>query len=319
MVNPTKPNNEPNLNYVLCTNPKGWHRMAYWEWGNPENEHVLLCMHGLTRNGRDFDQLAKQFSQQYRVICPDIVGRGQSDWLEDPDLYHFAQYVGDVATLIARLQPKKITWLGTSMGGLIALSFIYMLSQPAHTPVGLRKFSSMQAPSWLLDKTSPIDILILNDIGPELALEGLRSIANYVENIPKLANSKETLTYAKENWGSFGLQTVEELKAYTEHYFVQTDEGWVPHYDPAIINAFVRGLDYPMEESRNFLWSVYQQINVPILVLRGENSDLLTKSVYQRMLKENRLAQGKQFQAIGHAPSLLKQQERAVIEAFLQS
>src|SRR5690625_4097971 len=187
---------EPTLRYLLCTNPGGWHRMGYWEWGDERNEDVLLCMHGLTRNGRDFDAVARRFSHKYRVICPDMAGRGTSDWLENPDFYTFAQYVGDLASLIARLQPARITWLGTSMGGLIGLTFIYMLSQTAKTPLGGGRCNAA-AQDWLIQKANPVDRLILNDIGPELALEGMKNIARYVEAGQSFATHDEALAYAR--------------------------------------------------------------------------------------------------------------------------
>ena len=310
---------EPTLRYLLCTNPGGWHRMGYWEWGDERNEDVLLCMHGLTRNGRDFDAVARRFSHKYRVICPDMAGRGTSDWLEEPDFYTFAQYVGDLASLIARLQPARITWLGTSMGGLIGLTFIYMLSQTAKTPLGGGRCNAA-AQDWLIQKTNPFDRLILNDIGPELALEGMKNIARYVEAGQSFATHDEALAYARTHWSGFGLQTPEQWDSYTRHYFVTNMKSqWVPHYDPAIMRAFVRGLNYPMDESQTFLWSVIQQLQIPLLILRGSHSDLLTAEVYQRMLDEQPLAQGWQTDRAGHAPSLLHDDELDVIEGFLNS
>lgn len=319
MANPNTPQTEPQLHYVLCTNPKGWHRMAYWQWGAADNDDILLCMHGLTRNGRDFDAVAQHFSDRYRVICPDMVGRGQSDWLGDPDHYNFAQYVGDVATLMAQLQPGRISWLGTSMGGLISLSYIYMLTQSAQSPP-MPAPTNVVAPDWLQNKTLPIDRLILNDIGPELALEGLKNIASYVDDVPQLDSFEAALDYARTHWGSFGLETEAQWQAYTQHYFVPgPDNSWQAHYDPAIITAFVRGLDYPMEESQKFLWSLYQQLSIPTLVLRGAHSDLLSPTVYERMLAEQPLAQGWVSERSGHAPSLLFADEVKAIDDFLNS
>lgn len=308
---------EPTLHYLLCTNPRGWHRMGYWEWGDPNNDHVLLCMHGLSRNGRDFDQVARRFSDQYRVICPDIVGRGTSDWLEDPDFYTFAQYVGDLSTLLAQLQPARITWLGTSMGGLIALTYIYMLSQTAQPPLTGSRCNASSA-DWLREKSNPIVRLILNDIGPELALGGMKNIGRYVESGNNFATYDEAVQYAREHWTGFGLETDEQWESYTSHYFVTNMESqWVPHFDPAIMRAFIRGLNYPMVESQNFLWSVFQQLQIPVLVMRGAHSDLLTAEVYQRMLDEQPLAQGWQTDRAGHAPSLTHEDELEAIERFL--
>ncbi len=318
MVNISTSSKEPRLDYVLCTNPKGWHRLAFWEWGEAKNDHIMLCVHGLTRNGRDFDALAQRFSDRYRVICPDMAGRGQSDWFDDPDLYNFAQYVGDIATLIARLQPRRITWVGTSMGGLVSLSFIYMLMQVARGPLAHTQVQA-QAAEWLCQKTLPLDRLVLNDIGPELALEGMKNIASYVDQVPTFKSFEQAKEFARTHWGGFGLETEAQWDAYTRHYFVATEEGWQAHYDPAIIRAFVRGLKYPMEESQKFLWSVYAGLNIPVLVLRGQHSDLLTESVYQRMLKDQTRAQGHEIARAGHAPSLLFDDELQLIDDFLTS
>lgn len=113
----------PRLNFVNCMSPAGIHRMAYREWGDPANGRVLLCVHGLSRNGNDFDEVARAMSKEYRVVCPDIAGRGASDFLTNPASYVVPQYVSDITTLLARLQPQSLDWLGTSMGGLIALAF----------------------------------------------------------------------------------------------------------------------------------------------------------------------------------------------------
>src|SRR5690625_4723303 len=312
----------PRLNYVLCTNPRGWHRMAYWEWGAADNDHVLLCVHGLTRNGRDVDTLAQQFSKQYRVVCPDMVGRGASDWLEDPDHYGFAQYVGDIATLLARLRPRRVTWLGTSMGGLIGLSVNYMLGQTAAGPLiqdsALHPLPKSQEADWLNCKSSPIDKLILNDIGPELALEGMRQIGRAAEQAQSFASFEAACDFAQQHWSGFGLQNEAQWQAYTRHYFVSNDSGqWQPHYDPAIIKAYVRGLAYPMEESQKFLWTLYQQLTIPVLILRGAQSNVLSSAVYQRMLDEQPLAQGWENTQAGHAPSLLQPEELAKIQRLL--
>ena len=112
---------EPRLKHVQCLNPRGLHRMAYWEWGAPDNPRVLMCVHGLTRQGRDFDALARALEGHYRVVCPDVVGRGRSDWLPDPMTYGFPTYVADMVTLLARVQADELHWVGTSMGGIIGL------------------------------------------------------------------------------------------------------------------------------------------------------------------------------------------------------
>ena len=151
---------EPRLHHVQCLDSRGLHRMAYWEWGDPRNPRVLVCVHGLSRQGRDFDTLAQDLAGEhtsgaYRVVCPDVVGRGQSDWLADPMGYAIPAYVADMVTLLARLNASQLDWVGTSMGGLIGLG---VASLPG----------------------SPVRRLVLNDVGPTLQAVALQRIGAYL-------------------------------------------------------------------------------------------------------------------------------------------
>ena len=118
------------INSVQCISPSGLHRMAYKEWGDVNNPRVLLCVHGVSRVSDDFDALAQELSAQYRVVCPDVAGRGRSDWLRDPQYYQLPQYVSDMVTLLARLNADKVDYVGTSMGGLIALGLASLTGNP---------------------------------------------------------------------------------------------------------------------------------------------------------------------------------------------
>ena len=133
----------------------GFHRIVYFEWGDPRNEHVLVCVHGLTRRGRDFDYLARALEDRFRVVCVDLPGRGASDWLPVAADYQPATYVADLAALIARLDVPQVDWLGVSLGGLIGMM---LAAQPK----------------------SPLKRLILDDIGAFIGLEALQRIASYV-------------------------------------------------------------------------------------------------------------------------------------------
>src|SRR5574341_759779 len=121
---------EPRRRSVLCASQAGLHRMAYREWGDPRNRDVLICVHGLTRSGRDFDELARALCGQWRIVCPDVVGRGDSDRLADSRLYTWPQYVADMVTLIARLDVEAVNWLGTSMGGFVGLALAAQAGSP---------------------------------------------------------------------------------------------------------------------------------------------------------------------------------------------
>src|ERR671918_2843433 len=157
---------EPRRRSVLCASPAGLHRMAYREWGDPRNREVLVCVHGLTRSARDFDEIARALCAQFRVVCPDVAGRGDSDRLADPKLYTWPQYVADMVTLIARLDAESVNWLGTSLGGLVGMA----LAAQAGTPV--KK-------------------LVLNDAGPLVSKVALERIGSYVGKTPVFASLEE--------------------------------------------------------------------------------------------------------------------------------
>ena len=147
--------NEPRLNHVQCLDNRGLHRTAYWEWGDASNPRVLVCVHGLTRQGRDFDTLARAMCGEHRVVCPDVVGRGRSQWLADPMTYALPQYVADMVTLLARLNAQTVDWVGTSMGGLIGLGVAALKGSP------LRRF-------------------VINDVGPTIEPAAIARIGGYV-------------------------------------------------------------------------------------------------------------------------------------------
>ena len=149
--------------------------MAYTEWGDPDNDRILLCVHGLTRTGRDFDTLARRLAGQYRVVCPDVVGRGRSDWLSNPALYTVPQYVSDMVTLIARLRPATLAWVGTSMGGLIGLGLA-----GAAAYARMARASQPNGGDWPEGRDIRFERMVLNDVGPRLEPAALARIGQYV-------------------------------------------------------------------------------------------------------------------------------------------
>ena len=159
--------NEPKLNYVSCPNADGGHRMAYWEWGAPDAGHVVVCAHGLSRQGRDFDVLAQALCERsgntIRVVCPDVVGRGQSDWLKNPKGYQIPAYAADMLALLAQLKPRTLDWLGTSMGGVIGMILAGFPDLPL--PTTIRR-------------------LVLNDVGPAMQWQALQRIGEYLGRFP---------------------------------------------------------------------------------------------------------------------------------------
>jgi pimeloyl-ACP methyl ester carboxylesterase len=280
---------QPRLLHVQCANPKGLHRMAYAEWGDPGNPRVLLCVHGLTRVGRDFDFLAQRLSQHYRVVCPDVVGRGRSDWLPDASGYGVPQYVGDMVTLIARLGVEQVHWFGTSMGGLIGMALAAL-------------------------PQTPVTRMVLNDVGPVVTAVSLRRIAEYVGKAPKFASLDEAERYIRVVSAPFGPLTDAQWRHLTVHVTRPTAEGgFEMGYDPDIgkplaAMQFLGDIE---------LWNLYDAIRCPTLCVRGAESDLLTHDTLMQMGERGPKARTLEIPGVGHAPMFMDIAQTAPVEQFL--
>ena len=275
---------------VLCASAGGVHRMAYTEWGDPKNPEVVICVHGLTRNGRDFDVLARALSRRFRVICPDVVGRGRSEWLKDAAAYGFPQYVADMLVLLARLDVDKVSWVGTSMGGLIGM-FIASLDQ------------------------SPISRLVLNDVGPEISAESLRRIGEYVGRAPSFQSANEAQAYISQINAPFGALSDAQWRHLTEHSIeLRADGRWHLRYDPAIGQPFRQTMVFGDIN----LWPLYEKIRCPVLLTRGAESDLLTDSTAEAMLERGPKAGRIDFPGVGHAPMFMDNEQIQPVMEFLQ-
>ena len=274
---------------VLCASGAGLHRVAYREWGDPRNPRVLVCVHGLTRCARDFDRLAAAMSDRYRVVCPDVVGRGDSDWLRDPMRYAIPQYVADMVTLIARLDVETVHWIGTSMGGLIGMS----LAAQEGTPVAR---------------------LVLNDAGPVVTKASLERIATYVGLAPPMPTFEAAEQLVRLVSAPFGPHTDEEWQFLTEVVVRRlADGGYRFHYDPRIAEPLRRD---PPEKDLEF-WPVFDAVRCPTLVLRGEHSDLLTRETVAQMGTRGPRAKSVEIPGVGHAPTLLHADQIARVREFL--
>ncbi|MEP6875234.1 MAG: alpha/beta fold hydrolase, partial [Burkholderiales bacterium] len=203
----------PRLNHVQCLSARGLHRLAYWEWGDAANPRVLVCVHGLSRQGRDFDVLAQAMSAEYRVVCPDVVGRGASDALADPTGYQIPAYVADMVTLLARLNAETLHWVGTSMGGLIGLGLASL-------------------------KQSPVSKLVLNDVGPAIRFEAIQRIGTYLGAPLRWNTLDEAADYLWSISQGFGPHTREQWLALTRPMLKPDGDGFKPHYDPNIAVPF---------------------------------------------------------------------------------
>jgi pimeloyl-ACP methyl ester carboxylesterase len=280
---------EPRRRSVQCASSKGLHRIVYLEWGDPRNRDVLVCVHGLLRSARDFEPLARELASHFRIACPDLAGRGDSDRLPDPSLYVVAQYVADMVTLIARLDTESVNWLGTSLGGLVGMA----LAAQAGTPV--KK-------------------LLLNDIGPVIPRAALERIAAYAGNAPAFASFDEAEQYMREIAAPFGPHSEAQWRFLTENWVRREADGtWRPHYDPRIGDTFRANLP----EKDMELWQAYDAVRCPTLVIRGAQSDLLLRSTAAQMRERGPKAKVVEIPGVGHAPTLLNGAQIGIVRDFL--
>ncbi len=286
--------NSPRLNHVQCLDNRGLHRMAYWEWGDAANPHVVVCVHGLTRQGRDFDTLARALCSQVRVVCPDVVGRGRSDWLPDPMHYGIPQYVADMVTLLARLNAQQVDWVGTSMGGLIGLSVAAL----PHSP--LRRF-------------------VINDVGPALAPEGMARIGGYVGRVARWATLDEAADALWQISQGFGPHTREQWLALTEPQLKREGDGFVPRSDPQIALPFKATTPAMAQAGEALLWQAWDKLTLPTLLVRGADSDLLSPATAHAMTQRGPRARLVEFAGVGHAPMFVQPDQVAVVRDFLLS
>jgi pimeloyl-ACP methyl ester carboxylesterase len=287
----TKPP-EPRLRHVQCLSSRGLHRMAYWEWGDAANRRVLVCAHGLSRQGRDFDVLAAGLCAHYRVVCPDVVGRGQSDWLADPMGYGIPNYVADMVTLLARLDADQVDWVGTSMGGLIGL--------------GLAALPG-----------SPLRRLVLNDVGPTIEPSSLQRIGTYLGLPVRWKSLDEAADALLAISQGFGPHTREQWLDLTRPQLKADGEGFKPHYDPAIAVPFKAVTPDMAQAGQALLWQAYDSLKLPTLLLRGADSDLLSPATAVAMTQRGPKARLHQFDGVGHAPMLVQPEQRQVVQEFL--
>jgi pimeloyl-ACP methyl ester carboxylesterase len=301
---------------LLALGRSGFRKVVYQEWGSPKCLRIVVCVHGLTRNGRDFDYLANALSSRFRVICPDMAGRGDSDWLEDKQDYGFPLYQADATLLLARVtaprralalpwgrvrddESAEVDWVGTSMGGLIGMM---LASQPA----------------------SPIRKLVLNDVGPLVPWQALLRLKSYVGKATQFATLEEAETYVREVCQSFGNLTDAQWRHLAVHSVRRDGDGFCLAYDPAIssstagVNEFanllgaeaMRGID---------LWGVWDKVSCPTLVLRGAESDLLLAETAHEMTQRGPKATVVEFPDVGHAPALMSELQIRVIRDFLET
>jgi pimeloyl-ACP methyl ester carboxylesterase len=324
---------EPTLNFLQVPGPRGKgsadRRLAWWDWnatGQKSPARVVVCVHGLTRQARDFDTLAMALSKTARVVCVDVAGRGHSDWLEDPMGYQIPNYATDLAVLLAHLRQVhahdqaiaqghkpaeadaeepalQIDWVGTSMGGLIGL---VLAAQPA---IGIRR-------------------LVLNDVGPVLQVDALDRIGTYLGVQPVFASEQAAADYLWQISQNFGPHTPQEWLALSRPMLRPVQDGWTLHYDPDIAAPFKALMALQADPATRLaatqaseaqLWALYDAIACPTLVLRGRQSDLLTEPTLIAMQQRGPKAQAVQFDGVGHAPTLVAAGQVAAVQGFLDA
>lgn len=299
----------PTLQHVVCPGASKTdaqtHRMAYWSWGDEANPRILICVHGLSRQGRDFDTLARELSSQYHVVCPDVVGRGESDWLAAPAGYQVFSYVSDMVALLKQLRAPiqaegtlDIDWVGTSMGGLIGLGFSTL--PPEVTGVRVRK-------------------MVLNDVGPRLRHDALVRIGEYLGQPKRFANEQEAADYLWSISTGFGPHTPEQWLALSRPLLRPAPDGngLILRYDPAIGEPFRTVSAEATSSGEAALWGVYDGLKCEVLLLRGKHSDLLDSETAQAMTQRGPKARLVEFEGVGHAPTLVAPNQVAIVKDFL--
>ena len=303
---------EPSLHHVSCPDAAGGHRMAYWQWGIPDSPRVVLCVHGLTRQGRDFDVLARAFCDRagqsgaggIRVICADVVGRGESDWLTDPMGYQVPAYAADMLVLLAHLHAVSpiatLDWVGTSMGGLIGM---VVCGQPD------------------LPLPVPVRRLVLNDVGPTVQWLAIQRIGAYLGASGHFSSLQEAAAAMKVISSSFGPHTDEEWLALSRPMLKPVSDAVNSplrlHYDPAIAIPFKQSDEASSRRDEAALWGLYDGITAQTLAVRGAHSDLLSTETAHAMTHRGPRARLVEFAGVGHAPTLVAADQVAVVVDFL--
>jgi pimeloyl-ACP methyl ester carboxylesterase len=286
----------------MCISPSGLHRMAYQEWGDSQNPNVVVCVHGLTRTSEDFSVIAQALSHDYRVIAPDVVGRGRSGRLKDPMHYGVPQYASDMVALIARLNVSRVKWIGTSMGGLIGMALAAL-------------------------QDSPIERLVLNDVGAVLSGQALQRIAQYVGHVIEFENREQAHGVLQQIYAGFGPHSADQWAALLDSVLlpVEGSSKLKLHYDPGIAAPFKAayaaaqpGQAQGQSAAQDLqLWTLYDAIVCPTLLIRGKESDLVSPEVFHEMQQRGPHAKGLEFAGVGHAPTLMHADQIAPIKEFL--
>jgi len=275
------------------SNPAQPRHLSYCEWGNAANTNVVVCVHGLSRNASDFDVLAEKLAPRFRVLCPDMAGRGKSDWLSNKTDYNYLTYLTDCTALLNTLKLEQITWVGTSMGGIIGM--MLAAQQPAR-----------------------IKNMVLNDVGAIVSAQGLKRILGYVGSSSIFANAGEAMTYLKSVLAPFGITTEPEWQRMLEGSFnILPDGSYALAYDPAISQPFKEAATKADNIADVDLSVAWNAVPCPVLILRGAESDILRRETAQAMCQRAAPTKLVEFAGVGHAPALLSDEQTGIITEWL--
>jgi pimeloyl-ACP methyl ester carboxylesterase len=283
--------------------------MAYWRWGDAQAQHVVVCVHGLTRQGRDFDRLAQALVMSspvpVQVMCPDVVGRGQSEWLQNPEHYQIPQYAADMLALLGQIQAtlgpdrpvQALDWVGTSMGGLIGM---VLAGQPG------------------LPLPAPMRRLVLNDVGPAITWSSVQRMQGYVGQYGQFRDLDEAAAALWILSQGFGPVLPEVWREMSSHMTRPASDGALTlHYDPAIGVPLRALTPEAASAGEAAMWSLYDQIQAQTLLIRGGQSDLLTTETAMAMTQHGPRAQLETWPDCGHAPTLTVAHQLTVVTRFL--
>ena len=279
---------EPRRDTVRSIGRHGFHDIAYLDWGDPAEAEVAFCVHGLSRNSHDFDPLARVLSARRRVICPDLAGRGRSDWLKDPTDYNMLQYNLDLTVLAARIGAERFDWIGTSLGGLMGIALAGM-------------------------PNSPIRRLVINDVAPEIPASALGRVARYLSADRQFPDLDGLEMHLRETLAAFGPMTDADWCRMAKTSSTATEDGYRLAYDPRIARNFRH---YWLLTHAN-LWHYWDRIACPVLILRGTTSDFLTPRLLERMLRRLPHAEVIEFEGVGHTPTLNAPDQIKPVEGWL--
>ncbi|MFI4956374.1 MAG: alpha/beta fold hydrolase [Gammaproteobacteria bacterium] len=280
---------KPTKHTVTLPDPAGTHQMVYYEWGNPENPRVLVCLHGLTRNGRDFDFLAAALLNEYRILAPDLIGRGKSEWMKDPALYTIEQYVADLVGWMHQLGLKKVDFLGASLGGILGM---LITVQP----------------------NSPIQRLLLDDIGPIIKKESANRLSEEVESNPTFKSLGELKDFLKHVYATTGTMEPYHWDHLLAHDHISLPDGtYARAYDPQLFMSFL-----PMLHGDIAFWPVFKAIHIPIFVLHGEQSVVLTPDICAEMKQYQPTITIVDLPGITHCPSLMDERIIGIVKHWAE-